>query len=756
MQKIFILFPIVFVLIGCAAPKTTKTTPQETVMYPVNELYEVTSRGIKQGSKFVVTKSDRELSISYLATNTTWKLSTSLQGFPVLEAVNSPLIAALYNMALEEAIKDIRPDKTFMAGEKWNGVWTRDISYSIHLALALLFPEISEKSLFTKVDTNQQVIIQDTGTGGSWPISSDRVVWSLAASEYLFWNNNPPFLKRAYEVMKNTAIADRHAVYDSRTGLYHGESSFMDWREQSYASWMSPADIYESFSFSTCVLHYNHLQTLSSMALQLGLPQEAKQWKEWADNLAKAIRSNFFSKELNTYASYIYPFPINQVALKTDNLGLALAVLTGVVPTSEKAQIVQSIPVVPFGVVCLWPQQPHAGYYHNKGIWPFVNAYYVLAAKETGNLEAISFGIKSIIRAAGFFGTHKENFSYDRGHTDKMAVNSDRQLWSVAGYLAMVYKVLFGITPTEKGLTFRPFVPSFVEGPLVLKNLRYRNAIFTITINGTGDTIESMQVNDSPVSPDMVFSGETNTLYTITISLKQSRSPQSIRLVSVDDVSLSEPKAKLSNTMLTWKPVKNAQSYTVFFNNTILTQTTETSLNVPSQPGVLTVQARKETLLHSCLSSPVWILPDNLHITIQPELSPALQAFATNRYKGFTGEGYILLDNEGSITPEVPLAIPETGSYLIRFRYANGNGPINTDNRCGIRTLLIDGKEIGVVVFPQRGTWTEWGYSSSLVAKLKAGKHTLKLIKHPLDNNMNGKINQAAIDTVELIRWGKE
>jgi hypothetical protein len=28
-------------------------------------------------------------------------------------------------------------------------------------------------------------------------------------------------------------------VFDSGTGLYHGETSFLDWREQSYPGWMA-------------------------------------------------------------------------------------------------------------------------------------------------------------------------------------------------------------------------------------------------------------------------------------------------------------------------------------------------------------------------------------------------------------------------------------------------------------------------------------------------------------------------------------
>ncbi|MCX7883292.1 MAG: hypothetical protein N2314_08740 [Brevinematales bacterium] len=743
---------LVSLVVACSSPQPTKTPGKESVMYPINEPFTVTSTEVRQGEKYAIAKSPSEIRISYFASNTVWKLSSSLSHLPSFEAPESPLLVALYNMALEEALLDIRPDKTFMAGEKWNGVWTRDISYSIHLALAILFPEISSNSLFAKVDAKRKFIIQDTGTGGSWPISSDRVVWSLAAKEYLLWHADKTFLSRAYEVMKNTALADRHAAYNPTTGLYYGESSFMDWREQSYASWMSPADIYLSSSFSTCVLHYHHLSTLAWMAKQLNFPQEAKQWEEWAQSLKKAIRTHFANQTLGTYSGYIYPFPISQTALKTDNLGLALAVLTTVVEPSEAPSVVQNIPVVPFGVVCLWPQQPHTGYYHNKGIWPFVNAYYVLAAKEAKNLEAVDFGIKAMTRAAAFFGTHKENFSYDRGHTDKMAVNSDRQLWSVAGYLALVYKVLFGISVDDNGVFFQPMVPDFIRGPLTLKDFPFRQSRLTIIVKGQGDTIETMRINGNPVSPSLRLRGDTPETYLIEISLKRTSPKQSLRLVSPDDIALAEPKIKISNNTLSWSPIKQAVSYTVLLNQKPLATTTETSFLLPSPHGVFTVIANhSNAVLSSCVGKPLWLLSP----TIQQEIEdiPSLTSLATNRYKGFKGTGYVLLDNEGTITPTFEITIPKTGAYLVRFRYANGNGPINTDNRCGIRTLLIDKQERGVIVFPQRGTWTEWGYSSSLLLSLTKGKHTVSLVKTAFDDNMNGNINQAALDSVEFILW---
>ena len=66
---------------------------------------------------------------------------------------------------------------------------TRDVSYAADLALARLAPERARASLRFKLSApragdggrDHLYVAQDTGSGGSWPISSDRVVWFLAA-----------------------------------------------------------------------------------------------------------------------------------------------------------------------------------------------------------------------------------------------------------------------------------------------------------------------------------------------------------------------------------------------------------------------------------------------------------------------------------------------------------------------------------------------------------------------------------------------
>ena len=79
---------------------------------------------------------------------------------------------------------------------------------------------------------------------------------------------------------------------------------------------------------------------------------------------------------------------------------------------------------------------------------------------------------------------------------------------------------------------------------------------------------------------------------------------------------------------------------------------------------------------------------------------------------------------------------------------------MNTENKCGIRTLSADGERIGLIVLPQRGVgnWEERGWSNSLPVRLSAGKHTFKLDFRPEDENMNINVNQVRIYGIRITR----
>ncbi|HAL83810.1 MAG TPA: hypothetical protein DCO83_17520 [Mucilaginibacter sp.] len=102
----------------------------------------------------------------------------------------------------------------------------------------------------------------------------------------------------------------------------------------------------------------------------------------------------------------------------------------------------------------------------------------------------------------------------------------------------------------------------------------------------------------------------------------------------------------------------------------------------------------------------------------------------------------------------IPVNITESGIYAIDFRYANGNVPVNTENKCAIRTFTVDNNVAGVIVLPQRGKgeWSNWGYSNAVKVRLQKGSHILSLQFKEANENMNGDINEAMIDNVRLIK----
>jgi len=134
-----------------------------------------------------------------------WKQSCNTAAFPLYHS-DYLISDAIYNMALGEMIQAVEPDSTFRTGKEWAGVWTRDISYSIILSMAYLQPKVAMNSLMCKVKNKR--IIQDTGTGGAWPVSTDRMIWAVAAWEVYKATGDQAWLEQVYLIIKNSIEDD--------------------------------------------------------------------------------------------------------------------------------------------------------------------------------------------------------------------------------------------------------------------------------------------------------------------------------------------------------------------------------------------------------------------------------------------------------------------------------------------------------------------------------------------------------------------
>jgi len=381
----------------------------------------------------------------------------------------SPLFDGLFAMAQDDlshdsvtAIKDGAYDHgkeipcvCFATGDKWPYVWTRDTSYSIDLSLWRLDPERARNSLRFKLSDAREpsvpqgmYVMQDTGSGGSWPISTDRLVWFLGAKSLL---DDKAFAEDTWRAVQDTLAQDRLYVFDSRLGLYRGETSFLDWREQTYPAWTEKdvRFIGESFALSTNVLHYQALQLAAQLAEQRH-DAAATDYRTQADALKQAINAHFWRADRGMYMSYIGPeaMPIDSY----DLLGIALAVTTGVADTGRAKQALANYPAWPSGSPVIWPERKDQPVYHNRAIWPFVSAYSLRAARVVNDAPRIALEMNSILRGAALASSNMENYELvsqavhvDEGKLSGPVVNSPRQLWSVAGYLDMVINGVFGV-----------------------------------------------------------------------------------------------------------------------------------------------------------------------------------------------------------------------------------------------------------------------------------------------------------------------
>lgn len=381
----------------------------------------------------------------------------------------SPLFDGLFAMAQDDlahdAVSAIRdgaydhgkdiPCHCFATGEKWPYVWTRDLSYSIDLALWHMDPDRARQSLRFKLSDVREpaqpqglYVMQDTGSGGSWPISTDRVVWFLGARHLL---DDKAFADDTWTALKDTLAQDRLYVFDPALGLYRGETSFLDWREQTYPAWTEKDVRYigESFALSTNVLHYQALQLAAQMAEQRHDPS-AKDYRAQAQALKKAINAHFWRADRGMYMSYIGPgaMPVDSY----DLLGIALAVTSGVADATKAKQTLANYPAWPAGSPVIWPERKDQPVYHNRAIWPFVSAYSLRAARTVNDAPRIAHEMDSLLRGAALAASNMENYELasqavhvDEGKLSGPVVNSPRQLWSVAGYLDMVVTGVFGL-----------------------------------------------------------------------------------------------------------------------------------------------------------------------------------------------------------------------------------------------------------------------------------------------------------------------
>lgn len=683
-----------------------------------------------------------------------WECRNDISAYPQLSTPNM-LHRAVYNMGLDEMVNAVEADTTLRTGKEWAGVWTRDVSYSILLSMAYMQPEASRISLEKKVDRLGR-IVQDTGSGGAWPVSSDRQIWTVAAWEVYKVTGDKDWLKFSYDVAKRSLQTDAATIYDSVTGLVRGETSFIDWREQSHPKWMQTADIYSTLTLSTSIVHSQAWKSLAGMAEVLGKKKEAAEFLRRASAIDDAVNKYLWMPDKGYYAMYLYGRDNLILNPRAETLGESLAIVWDVADKSRAVSITENNPVTPFGPGIFYPQIADMPAYHNNSLWPWVDAWWTIANAKAGNEQGVMQGIGAIVRPAALFCTNKENFRLDNGDI-ATELNSSNMLWCLAGNLAVTHKVLFGIDYAPAGLSFTPFVPEALGQTRSLTGFKYRDAILNITVEGYGSKVKSFTVNGKATAPFLPASKAKGVL-----DIKIVMDSQPIAPLKVNNCPNAKspitPIVRQEGEAIVWNPIEYINRYIVLRDGRQIVETRSTSFNTPG-PGEYQVIGVADDGIHSFASEPV-STRSTVVVQFPAEGTEVVSAEIPADYRpstpvsGYNGAGFVELDkNTAPVTLSVE--VPESGDYFLTLRYANGNGPVNTENRCAVRTVSVDGRVAGIVVMPQRGrgNWDDWGITNSIyIPGLSAGVHSFTIDYRPENENMNIDSNHALADQLVLTR----
>lgn len=711
---------------------------------------------------------------------------SELQDYPTLNS-NHIWFDALYALAIEEvrqcSVSSISDGSYnngqpmgntikggfFDTGLFWTYVWTRDIAYSLDLSLANLDPIRALNSLNFKLSERRSggnlQIIQDTGTGGSYPISSDRVVWSLGSRALLKQLNGEKknnFAQRSYEALKNTIEHDRIVIFDKKDGLYRGEQSFLDWREQSYPYWTAhdPVQIGMSKALSTNCCHFHALDYAAFLAGELGYRVEQRKYNQWAQQLKQAIRTHLYLPEQHLYSTFITSTFAPGPAHQYDLLGNALAILLDIADMKQGQEIVAHYPQFPLGPSVIWPQQRDTLIYHNQGMWPFATAYWLKAAKKVKNAQAVTLSMSALVRGAALSLSNMENFDAVSGQVEidsenkEPQVNSPRQLWSVAGYISMIHDIIFGITWTDSGLHIAPYITREFRHyllpnshQLVLNNLYYRNHQLNITLNLpplTEEIVGTYHIKKIRLHGNVVTSNIPESMLSdrnqIEVDLGEGTTQQSsINLVS-----------NLDNYQYRFAPRPPIVESIYAVDNQL-----EIQFNINKEnPNDVTINVYRDGVLVAknlsgnrtrwrdtdsqenntpsyCYNlEAVYINSGN---TSQRSAPFCYWGLNSHRIYGVNANEFAVVggtfssshgrdyyDHWGAPEDTITVNIQAqfTGSHAIQVIAGNGSGPISTGINCAVKHLQmknLGNNQIvadGYLMMPQLGTWERWLESS--------------------------------------------
>ena len=491
-----------------------------------NDSFELTSNVFQEGAKRAEVK-DRVLTTA----DGEFIKTAAAPGYPQLSS-DCPMLDAMYGISMRDHDRVTIDSKTyfymlcnrftrdfkipermipegsvFWAGYGFNTyLYTRDTAYSSWLGTAYILPDVVDshlkylrglrRELGLKVAKLHEIQIdgipqEETGMTGQEMVQqyntncitrrTDDIVWVLGLWEVYKSTCNRDLLDYILEEFKYFDENIYCYFMDEATGLYRGQSSFIDVGGAPYGGRGAGATVALK-TLSTNCLCVGCFEILRKAAVMVGQDEFAATLKKRHDDLADATRMHFGAAGWHHWLDDEGGSSGSQ-----EVLGLAFLTLFDILPPKEGAKLLADYHDGDFGRPLMWPFFGSGRVYHDNSTWPFANAIYALAEYKVGDRQEVIRKTMGDLCRHSLNGNFNEVLEWETGKF----VGCPSYIWSAASYLALVYRMIAGMEVSEDcKVSFAPVLPAELGDRLELSGLKVGDMTINLHIRGNGEAIE--------------------------------------------------------------------------------------------------------------------------------------------------------------------------------------------------------------------------------------------------------------------------
>ena len=419
-----------------------------------------------------------------------------------------------YKIPVEDTIGPV-----IMAGLEYDSPWTRDATINSWNIGSFIVPEVAKNTLMSRVSLiNDSLIIMDKDN--YW----DAIIWCTGAWNHYLCTGDKDFLKKAYEVTRNTiqfyektefnekynlfrglAWSDGVSAYEGKYAQTGGSSAAIDWVKSNPEKKAKRGFGIPMMATSTNCLYYHSYIVADKMEKELKL--ESSGYVEKAKRIKSAINKYLWNEETGLYKFY---FDDDEESNLETAYGDALAIIFGIADDKQAELIFKNQYVTPAGVPCGWP--PLIRYHpdsmtfgrHNALVWPQIQGFWVEAAAKCRKEEALWHDFYRLAKHANrdrqfaeiYHPVTGEMYGGIQDYQGKIISwhATERQTWAATAYIRMIIFGLVGINMDESSISFSPFLPQNLNG-LKLSNLKYRGMNLNIEIIGSGYNVKKIVID---------------------------------------------------------------------------------------------------------------------------------------------------------------------------------------------------------------------------------------------------------------------